>query len=58
VTRERFVIVGASLAGRSTAVTLREKGFNGDLILATKVPILSWRNLDPDPAVLFWMLRD
>jgi hypothetical protein len=52
------VIVGASLAGRSTAVTLREKGFNGDLIIATKVPILSWRNLDPDPAVLFWMLRD
>jgi transcriptional regulator with XRE-family HTH domain len=30
----------------------------GDAILATKVPILSWRNLDPDPAVLFWILRD
>jgi transcriptional regulator with XRE-family HTH domain len=30
----------------------------GDAILATKVPILSWRNLDPNPAVLFWILRD
>jgi transcriptional regulator with XRE-family HTH domain len=30
----------------------------GDAILATKVSILSWRNLDPDPAVLFWILRD
>lgn len=30
----------------------------GDAILAIKVPILSWRNLDPDPAVLFWILRD
>lgn len=30
----------------------------GDAILATKVPILSWRNLDPDTAVLFWILRD
>jgi transcriptional regulator with XRE-family HTH domain len=30
----------------------------GDAILATKAPILSWRNLAPDPSVLFWILRD
>ena len=30
----------------------------GDAILATKVPILSWRNLSPDASVLFWILRD
>ena len=30
----------------------------GDAVLATKVPILSWRNLSPDPSVLFWILRD
>jgi transcriptional regulator with XRE-family HTH domain len=30
----------------------------GDAILATKVPILSWHNLAPEPSVLFWILRD
>jgi transcriptional regulator with XRE-family HTH domain len=30
----------------------------GDAILATKVPILSWRNLAPEASVLFWILRD
>ena len=30
----------------------------GDAILAPKVPILSWRNLAPDPSILFWILRD
>ena len=30
----------------------------GDAILATRVPILSWRNLSPDVSVLFWILRD
>jgi transcriptional regulator with XRE-family HTH domain len=30
----------------------------GDAILATRVPILSWRNLSPEPSVLFWILRD
>ena len=30
----------------------------GDAILATKVPILSWRNLTPTSSVLFWIVRD
>jgi transcriptional regulator with XRE-family HTH domain len=30
----------------------------GDAILATKVPIVSWHNLAPEPSVLFWILRD
>jgi len=30
----------------------------GDAILATRVPILGWRNLSPDASVLFWILRD
>lgn len=30
----------------------------GDAILATRVPILSWRNLSPDSSVLFWIPRD
>ena len=30
----------------------------GDAILASRVPILSWRNLSPDASVLFWILRD
>lgn len=30
----------------------------GDSILATKVPILSWRNLSPSASTLFWILRD
>jgi transcriptional regulator with XRE-family HTH domain len=30
----------------------------GDAILATRVPILSWSNLSPEPSVLFWILRD
>jgi transcriptional regulator with XRE-family HTH domain len=30
----------------------------GDAILATKVPILGWHNLAPEPSVLFWILRD
>lgn len=30
----------------------------GDAILATRVPIRSWRNLSPDASVLFWILRD
>lgn len=30
----------------------------GDAILATRVPIVSWRNLSPDHSVLFWILRD
>jgi transcriptional regulator with XRE-family HTH domain len=30
----------------------------GDAILATRVPILSWRNLAPQRSILFWILRD
>ena len=30
----------------------------GDAILASRVPVLSWRNLSPDASVLFWILRD
>lgn len=30
----------------------------GDAVLATRVPILNWRNLSPDASVLFWILRD
>lgn len=30
----------------------------GDAVLATRVPISSWRNLSPDASVLFWILRD
>jgi transcriptional regulator with XRE-family HTH domain len=30
----------------------------GDAILATRTPIISWRNLSPDASVLFWILRD
>ena len=30
----------------------------GDAILATSVPIVSWRNLSPESSVLFWILRD
>lgn len=30
----------------------------GDAILATRVPIINWRNLSPDASVLFWILRD
>ena len=30
----------------------------GDAILATRVPILNWRNLSPGASVLFWILRD
>ena len=30
----------------------------GDAILATRVPILNWRNLSPEASVLFWILRD
>jgi transcriptional regulator with XRE-family HTH domain len=30
----------------------------GDAILATRVPIIGWRNLLPNPSVLFWILRD
>ena len=31
--RQRFVIVGAALAGATAAATLREEGFDGDLVL-------------------------
>lgn len=30
----------------------------GDAVLASRVPISSWRNLSPDASVLFWILRD
>lgn len=30
----------------------------GDAVLASRVPITSWRNLSPDASVLFWILRD
>lgn len=30
----------------------------GDAILATKTPILGWRNLAADSSILFWILRD
>ena len=30
----------------------------GDAVLATRVPILSWRNLSPESSILFWILRD
>lgn len=31
---------------------------SGDAVLATKVPVLGWRNLLAEPARLFWILRD
>jgi 3-phenylpropionate/trans-cinnamate dioxygenase ferredoxin reductase component len=33
MTRERIVIIGASLAGATAAATLREGGFDGDIVL-------------------------
>jgi hypothetical protein len=30
----------------------------GDAILATRSPILGWRNLGSEPARLFWIVRD
>ncbi|MDQ3931661.1 MAG: cupin domain-containing protein, partial [Actinomycetota bacterium] len=30
----------------------------GDALLATKVPVRGWRNLQAKPARLFWILRD
>ncbi|MFN2555539.1 MAG: helix-turn-helix domain-containing protein [Nitriliruptorales bacterium] len=30
----------------------------GDALLATKVPVMGWRNLQAKPARLFWILRD
>ncbi len=30
----------------------------GDAALATKVPVVGWRNLSAEPARLFWILRD
>jgi 3-phenylpropionate/trans-cinnamate dioxygenase ferredoxin reductase subunit len=36
--RARFVIVGASLAGATAAATLREEGFDGDLVLIGSEP--------------------
>lgn len=38
MTRERFVIVGASLAGGSAAATLRDEGFDGDITLIGREP--------------------
>jgi transcriptional regulator with XRE-family HTH domain len=31
---------------------------SGDAVLATTVPISSWRNLTAEPATLFWIVRD
>lgn len=36
--RRRFVIVGASLAGATAAATLRDEGFDGDLVLIGSEP--------------------
>jgi 3-phenylpropionate/trans-cinnamate dioxygenase ferredoxin reductase subunit len=36
--RQRFVIVGASLAGATAAVTLREEGFDGEVVLIGAEP--------------------
>jgi 3-phenylpropionate/trans-cinnamate dioxygenase ferredoxin reductase subunit len=36
--RQRFVIVGASLAGATAAATLREEGFDGDVVLIGAEP--------------------
>ncbi len=30
----------------------------GDSLLATTAPIVGWRNLRPDPAAFYWILRD
>ena len=30
----------------------------GDAVLATTVPVSSWRNLTAEPAALFWIVRD
>lgn len=30
----------------------------GDAVLATKIPVLGWRNLLAEPARLYWILRD
>jgi 3-phenylpropionate/trans-cinnamate dioxygenase ferredoxin reductase subunit len=38
VTREGFVIVGASLAGATAAATLREEGFEGNITLIGREP--------------------
>ncbi len=41
MTRERIVIIGASLAGATAAVTLRDGGFDGDIVLVgaeTRLP--------------------
>jgi 3-phenylpropionate/trans-cinnamate dioxygenase ferredoxin reductase component len=38
VSRERFVIVGASLTGGTAAATLRHEGFDGDVILIGAEP--------------------
>jgi 3-phenylpropionate/trans-cinnamate dioxygenase ferredoxin reductase component len=36
--KERYVVVGASLAGATTAATLREEGFDGEVILIGAEP--------------------
>ncbi len=30
----------------------------GDVLLATRAPVMGWRNLVNEPALLFWVLRD
>jgi hypothetical protein len=30
----------------------------GDSLIATTAPITRWRNLRPEPAAFYWVLRD
>jgi hypothetical protein len=52
-----LVVVGSGLVqldlGSDTPVMRA-----GDAVLATKIPVIGWRNLLAEPARLFWILRD
>jgi len=40
--QQQFVIVGANLAGGTAAITLREEGFDGELVLIGAEPHLPY----------------
>src|SRR6516225_3910535 len=40
--RQQFVIVGANLAGGTAAITLREEGFDGEIVLIGAEPHLPY----------------
>jgi len=42
IRKERYVIVGASLAGATAAATLREQGFDGEVVLIGAEPALPY----------------